>query len=227
MTHETPGCVSAAWLINNNISFTIMKKKLLLFGLIALLSLSCGENSIEVPEESVMINGVKWATRNVAKPGTFAAKPENAGMFYQWNRKAARPVTGDVTGWDSSTPAGMVWEKDNDPCPAGYHVPTFEQLETLRDFDKVSLVWASMNGIYGLYLIDIDSRNSVFLPAAGYRSGNNGMLYLGAGKHGLYWSSAQYNATDGYCLAFNSTSESAFWINNLRSCAHSIRCVAD
>ena len=33
----------------------------------------------------VVINGVKWATRNVAAPGKFATSPEDAGMFYQWN----------------------------------------------------------------------------------------------------------------------------------------------
>jgi hypothetical protein len=34
----------------------------------------------------VVINGVKWATRNVDAPGTFAESPQAAGMFYQWNR---------------------------------------------------------------------------------------------------------------------------------------------
>jgi len=41
-------------------------------------------------DEGVVINGVKWATRNVAAPGTFAANPQDAGMFYQWNRKRCK-----------------------------------------------------------------------------------------------------------------------------------------
>ena len=42
---------------------------------------------IAAPTDGVVINGVRWATRNVDKPGTFAANPEDAGMLYQWNRK--------------------------------------------------------------------------------------------------------------------------------------------
>ncbi|MCL2510946.1 MAG: hypothetical protein FWF09_02730 [Bacteroidales bacterium] len=38
---------------------------------------------------------MKWAIWNVDKPGTFAAKPEDAGTFYQWNRKI---------GWSSTNP---------------------------------------------------------------------------------------------------------------------------
>jgi len=38
-------------------------------------------------ETGVVINGVKWATRNVDKPGTFVANPEDFGMLYQWNRR--------------------------------------------------------------------------------------------------------------------------------------------
>ena len=45
----------------------------------------------------VIINGVKWATCNVDAPGTFAAAPESAGMFYQWNRKI---------GWSATDPMG-------------------------------------------------------------------------------------------------------------------------
>jgi len=36
-------------------------------------------------DAGVIINGIKWATRNVDMPGTFAANPEDAGMFYQWD----------------------------------------------------------------------------------------------------------------------------------------------
>jgi len=33
-------------------------------------------------DEGVIIDGVKWATRNVDVPGTFASSPEAPGMFY-------------------------------------------------------------------------------------------------------------------------------------------------
>jgi hypothetical protein len=38
-------------------------------------------------DEGVMINGVKWATRNLAAHGKFADKPEDRGALFQWGRK--------------------------------------------------------------------------------------------------------------------------------------------
>jgi len=32
-------------------------------------------------DEGVVINGIRWATRNVDAPGTFVDNPEDAGMF--------------------------------------------------------------------------------------------------------------------------------------------------
>ena len=48
-----------------------------------------------VEDPGVLINGVRWATRNVDAPGTFTTAPENAGMLYQWNRRV---------GWSNSEP---------------------------------------------------------------------------------------------------------------------------
>jgi uncharacterized protein (TIGR02145 family) len=40
------------------------------------------------PEETgVVINGVKWATRNLASHGKFVEKPEDYGALFQWGRK--------------------------------------------------------------------------------------------------------------------------------------------
>jgi len=70
-------------------------------------------------DEGVIINGIKWATRNVDKPGTFAAKPEDAGMFYQWNRRVGWSATDPMinsnggTDWDFAIPEGYRWEKKN------------------------------------------------------------------------------------------------------------------
>ena len=51
-----------------------------------------------VTDKGVVINGVKWATRNVATPGTFAANPEVAckaetvrfqSDSLRWHKKSA------------------------------------------------------------------------------------------------------------------------------------------
>jgi len=108
-------------------------KKIFLFSLATcclLLITSCEKDSYE--RESVLINGVRWATRNIDAPGTFTAQPEDFGMHYQWNR---------LVGWSSSDPMinsiggttwwetwGFVddfcdtWAEPNDPSPSGWRI---------------------------------------------------------------------------------------------------------
>ena len=158
------------------------------------------------PLTIVMINGVKWATCNVAAPGFFAAKPEDAGMFYQWNRRKAWPTTGDITGWDNSYPTGYTWEKSNDPSPAGWRVPTLDEIQKLFDTDNVSNEWTNENGVNGKKFTDKVTKNTLFLPAAGQRIsyGQDGRLDY-VGDYGFYWSSTTpLSGNHAYALGFDS-----------------------
>ena len=128
-------------------------------------------------DEGVVINGVRWATRNVDKPGTFTEKPEDAGMFYQWNRKvgwsSSDPLVNSdgETEWNANEAAGESWSKENDPCPCGWRVPTYEELQSLGN---VSSEWSELNGKTGRFF---DSgRQFLFLPAAGHRDGSSSTL---------------------------------------------------
>ena len=141
-------------------------------------------------DEGVVINGVKWATRNTAAPSTFAATPEDAGMFYKWNNKKAWAIIGDeATDWDNSVSYDDVWKKSDDPSPAGWHVPTDEEVRALLDDDKVSNEWTTQNGVTGCRFTDNATGNSIFLPAAGYRS-DDGTLNL-VDIQGCYWTSTK------------------------------------
>ena len=148
----------------------------------------------------VMINGVKWATRNVSSPGTFAATPEASGMFYQWNRTVGWPAIGKVTNWDDSTPSGTTWEKANDPSPAGFRVPTLPEIQSLLDTTYVTTEVTTRNDVYGREFTDRSSGESIFLPAAGFRGGD-GKPYK-VGDEGDYWSSTQYNSNSACGLFF-------------------------
>ena len=149
----------------------------------------CGQDNTSTTDKGVVINGVKWATRNVDAPGTFAANPEDAGMFYQWNRKKAWAVTGEVTGWDATYPQGDSWAKSNDPSPVGWHVPTGEDIKKLLDASKVRAEWTSENGVPGEKFTDKATGNSIFLPAVGARKNSNNPE--GAGTEGNCWSSSE------------------------------------
>jgi len=178
-----------------------------------------------VPEGGVLINGVVWAKCNVNAPGTFAANPEDTGMYYQWNRKTAWPVTGNVSNWDSDIPTGDTWEESNDPSPTGWHVPTLDEIKTLFVTNKVTSEWTTVNGITGRKFTDIATGNSIFLPAAGSRDNTTGRVYI-AGTSGGYWSSTQYNSQDAYNLGFNSNY--VYWnYHYFRSAGYCIRSVAN
>ncbi len=177
-----------------------------------------------IADNGVMINGVKWATRNVYAPGTFAASPESPGMFYQWNRKTAWPTTGNVTGWDSSTPSGTTWEKSNDPSPSGWRVPTKAEIETLLDIDKVSHKCATQNGVSGRKFTDKASGATLFLPAVGYRHLSYGGALDYGDAFGGYWSSTPTDSSNAYYLYFDSGIAGG---SSSRNDIFFLRCVAE
>jgi len=167
----------------------------------------------------VLINGVKWATRNVDAPGTFAANPEDVGMFYQWNRTKGWSAIGTVTGWDSSMPTGTTWETTNNVCPTGYRVPTDAEIQSLI---TAGSLWTTQNGVNGRVFGSGD--NIIFLPAAGFRNLSNGVLDI-AGIFGYYWSSTPRGTTDAYYFSFYSGLADGSY--HYRNYGFSVRCVVD
>jgi len=184
-------------------------------------------------EEGVVINGVKWATRNVDKPGTFATKPEDAGMLFQWNRKIGWSTSDSIvnsngdTVWDSSIPSGTAWEKDNDPSPDGWRVPSLDEIQKLLDINKVNIEWITENGVGGRKFTDKVTGNSIFVPATGDRNPNNGKRQF-IGSVGDIWSNTQYDSNYAYNLYFDrgSYSGSVVLSNSERRFGFSVRCVA-
>jgi len=179
-------------------------------------------------ESGVVINGVKWATRNVDKPGTFAAKPEDAGMFYQWNSKigwsAIDPMKNSDGGttWNRLTEDISIssWRTSNNPCPKGWRLPTREELLKFEDAG----VWTTQNGVVGCRFGS--GSNTIFLPAAGERYFNDGDI-RNKDSYGSYWSSTRvsgyYTAYYFYFAQLNAGSNSY----GNTTYGYSIRCVAE
>jgi uncharacterized protein (TIGR02145 family) len=191
----------------------------------AVASLASCEDDDDDSDVGVVINGVTWATRNVDAPGRFTAKSSDYGKLYQWNRKKGWASTGEsISDWDSSTPSGNTWEKANDPCPEGWHVPTLAEFEILFDINQVSDEWTTLNGVNGRQFIDKTTGKSIFVPAAGYRSLDDGIL---ADQYttGTYWSSTDFKNTYAYDMFFGS--DYAGCAYNNRKYGQSIRCVQE
>jgi len=182
---------------------------------------------VSIDSGGVVINGVKWAGRNVAAPGRFAAKPEDPGMFYQWNRKVGWSVTDPMinsdggTTWDSFDATGTTWERANDPCPPGWRVPTSYELQSLVNTGSQ---WTILNGINGCIFGRDD--NLLFFPAVGNRNAAAGRLD-DVGESGSYWSGTLLYSSNAYDLYFSSWIVSAYGTHGSRSCAFSVRCVSE
>ena len=167
-----------------------MTKKLLITLSIFALFASCGTRSgnatISDCLDGVVINGVRWATRNVATPGTFATTPEDVGMLFQWNRKRAWSATDEeVEGWDNTDEEGTKWYPENDPCPEGWRIPTRAELESLYHTDSR---WTRQNRVYGRLFGTAPYQ--IFLPITGWRHYQYGSLVY-QDEAGAYWSSTR------------------------------------
>jgi len=181
----------------------------------------------------VVINGVRWASRNVGIRGTFVERPESLGAFFQWNRRKAWSATEEwVDGWDHTNVASNAWEKSNDPCPAGWRVPSVEDINKLLDYNKVSNEMALVNGVEGRIFSDKVTGKTIFLPVQGYRIDNSGHLY-GTETVGYYWSRSVDFLKRAYRLSFSAGEAGAgnalrgFGRENGDAIGFCVRCVAE
>lgn len=94
------------------------------------------QQTMVLGEDEVLINGMVWSTKNIGQPGTFAASPDDAGMYYQFNRKVGYPSgpQGDPApaNWPAEyTNESTDWLPENDPSPEGWRVPTTAEMVAL------------------------------------------------------------------------------------------------
>lgn len=83
-----------------------------------------------------------------------------------------------------------------EPCPAGWRVPTIEELKLLAG--KAAAV-NYVNDVQAVEFRDGVSGNSVILPLAGYRLPGSDVIN-GEGSYGCYWSSTAGDTGTGLCL---------------------------
>lgn len=177
-------------------------------------------------DKGVVINGVKWATRNVAAPGKFADDPQDIGMFYQWNSNigwsSSDPMenTNGGTEWNSSWNGGgnsiTTWQTTRNVCPTGWRLPTKTELANLVNAGSSV---ESPGRVFG------SGDNTIFLRAGGLRNASDGnRVYEG----GRYWSSTSIGFGATYALSFSIYSNDVSTNNNYtRSFGFCVRCVAE
>ena len=192
----------------------------------------CGKDDKEPPkdpltyDEGVVINAVRWATRNVDKPGTFAAKPENPGLFYQWNSKVgwtAEVVPSDGKSvWNSewNGNGAETWETDNCPCPEGWRLPTTEELESLLSSGHRWTNIPVKGAIFGT------DDHTVFIPVASCINGATGTLFEWNGSS--LWSGSSLRSDTAINLVMHANEDDVHvYSGDPRSYGLSVRCVKE
>lgn len=142
--------------------------------------------------------------------------------------------TRDNSMWNSGTEVSPV-KTSNDPCPEGWRVPTYVELDIVSEVYS----WGTNdNGQKGHYFSGvtrtnydtaplIESESRVFFPAAGYRFNSSSSSSSSRDRErGYYWSSRPWSHDSAYYLEFES------WFAGISdmqrtSCAsgYSVRCV--
>ena len=105
-------------------------------------------NNVITSEQGVVINGIRWATRNVDSRGTFVSSPEENGLLF-------------------------TWDEAQTACPRGWRLPTRRELESLLNTNSS---WTTQNGTNGKLFGS--GSHTIFLPAAGFhfpRLGHDGI----------------------------------------------------
>ena len=163
-------------------------------------------------------SGTKWACCNVG-----ATKPEEYGGYYTWGETEEKSVydwnsckywtdiNGDGYAEDDefanlgSDIAGTEYDVAHVKWGGSWVMPPHDQLEEL--LNNCTYIWTSLNGVKGGQYTG-PSGATIFLPAAGYRWGED--LHYADG-YGYYWSSSQspYESSYAYFLSFHS--EDTYW----------------
>jgi uncharacterized protein (TIGR02145 family) len=171
----------------------------------------------------------------------FTPSWEINGGYWQWGRKemvaagpsgsgAGQANDGAIVGWNTTRAPNDSWsdanKTSNDPCPAGFRVPTRTQWQGLISNNAVLNVGgSSWTNSTTNYSTGKRYGENLFLPAAGWRYNLNGSLFdRGAG--GSYWSSTASASDYAWYLHLNA-SLSVMYGGNYRTDGFPIRCIAE
>ena len=198
-------------------------------------SISGSENGYDYVDLGLP-SGLKWATCNVG-----ATAPEGYGDYFAWGEtspksnytsetyKYCNGSFDNVTKYCTDSYYGTVDNKttlelSDDAARVNWggtwRMPTEAEQDELRN--NCTWTWITQNGVDGYKVTSKTNGNSIFLPAAGYRSGTS---VYDVGSDGDYWSSSLYESHPGFAFYLCFDSGKVDWFFNLRHEGRPVRAV--
>ena len=191
----------------------------------------------ESPHEYVDLglpSGTLWATCNVG-----ANSPEEYGDYFAWGETKPKSDYSWRSTYFDSDDNGNTFKKYNnnggltellpedDAATANWgspwRMPSLDQIKELFNSSYTTTEWTTLNDVYGRKITSKSNGNSIFLPAAGGRWGDD---LDDAGSNGYYWSSSLYPNYDHYAHYLNFGSGGWDWMRNgSRYSGQSVRAV--
>ena len=177
---------------------------------------------------------VKWATCNVG-----ATSPDGYGSYFAWgetrskneytwaNLKYCNDTTGDSFSKynknqggtkDNKTRLDLSDDAARQNWGGSWRMPAISEFQEL--IDNCTWTWTTMNDKNGYKVVSKKNGSSIFLPAAGYRSGTS--LYR-AGSNGYYWSSSLYESDSNIARYLYFYSGYHYTNYDYRRCGQSVR----
>ena len=138
---------------------------------------------------------VKWAECNVAAKHSW-----DTGCLVGWGDGLGNKKSLDLEDYTSKTPpqsiSNTVFDIATQSMGDGWRIPSQKEMQEL--IEKCDWQLVQENGVNG-YKVVGPSGKSIFLPAAGYRNGDNINF---ANETGYYWTSDLANFASAYALSF-------------------------
>jgi uncharacterized protein (TIGR02145 family) len=199
----------------------------------------CNGTPTAIVNVTYPITGKTWMDRNLGASQAATSSTDAAafGDLYQWGRAAdghqcrSSATSSNLSSTDQPNHANFIlttnfspfdWRSPqnnnlwqgvngvNNPCPSGYRLPTFTELEAERTS------W-SQNNSTGAF------NSPIKLPLSGFRINASGSLNS-VGSNGHFWSSTVVGNVS-WCLNFNSGSANIVYDG--RGFGFSVRCLKD
>jgi uncharacterized protein (TIGR02145 family) len=130
-----------------------------------------------------------------------------------WKNSTLYPYQSDNKDWDM---------ENNNPCPAGFRVPTSEEWKGVIKYNNPTYIGTWVENVTN-YSSGVKFGDELFLPAAGTRYHETGAVSH-RGYYGYYWSSTS-SGTGVNRLSIPEGSSNVFPISQ-RNAGYSVRCIA-